>query len=396
MSAAGWSRGVFSAVKLCHSVSASGPRTRVKPSPLKTSQTSSITCVIGWKAPRQLRRPGSVRSSPGSALRCAPSSSAARASSSVETTAFTRFASAPTAGRWSGSSSPRRRRIAVRRPSFRPRKRTRADSNAAASVAASISRLASLSSASSSRTTSVAILCTPRRAAPLPYTATPPDPPTRAAPLPPGDRAARRSRLDLYNDPLHLDLRQDRGTEDRRKRVDDRFVRDDAADAERPVARGSLLLSDSGTLHELREGLRVTHRQVRQDLAVDLDPRLLEPVHEARVAHVVQPGRRVDPRDPQPPEITLALLPVPVRVLPAELDRVLLDPPQLRPGSPVSLRRAQVPLLLPMPRYGIRRTCHPSPPRQQPLHPRRVRTRDERRLRQPPLPLRRLLRQNVA
>src|SRR5690606_23508866 len=82
--------------------------------------------------------------------------------------------------------------------------------------------------------------------------------------------------------------------------------------------------------------------------------------------------------------------------LPAALDRVLRDPPQLRPGSPVSLRRAQVPLLLPMPRYGIRRTCHPSPPRQQPLHPRRVRTRDERRLRQPPLPLRRLLRQNVA
>src|SRR5690606_33533131 len=80
----------------------------------------------------------------------------------------------------------------------------------------------------------------------------------------------------------------------------------------------------------------------------------------------------------------------------AALDRGLRDPPQLRPGPPVSLRRAQVPLLLAMPRNGIRRTCHLSPPRQQPLHPRRVRVRNQRRLRQPPLPLRRLLRQDMT
>src|SRR5690606_39989762 len=53
-----------------------------------------------------------------------------------------------------------------------------------ASDAVSISRLASFSSASSSRIRSVAILCTPRCAAPLPYTAVPPDPPSRSAPLP--------------------------------------------------------------------------------------------------------------------------------------------------------------------------------------------------------------------
>src|SRR5690606_8250005 len=151
-----------------------------------------------------------------------------------------------------------------------------------------------------------------------------------------------------------------------------------------------------GPLDELRERLRVTNRQVRQDLAVDLDPGLLEPVHEARVAHVVQPGRSVDPRDPQPPELTLALLPVTVRIDPPALNRVLRDPPQLRASPPVSLCRAQVLLLLAMPRHGIRRTCHASPSRQHPLDPRLIRVRDQRRLRKPPLPLRRLLRQDVA
>ena len=46
-SAAGWSRGVLSATKLYHSVSASGPRARVKPRLWKILQMSSITRLTG-------------------------------------------------------------------------------------------------------------------------------------------------------------------------------------------------------------------------------------------------------------------------------------------------------------------------------------------------------------
>ena len=61
-SAAGWSRGVFSATKLYHSVSTSGPRARVKPRLRKIVQMSSTTWLTGWIVPRHFLRAGRVRS----------------------------------------------------------------------------------------------------------------------------------------------------------------------------------------------------------------------------------------------------------------------------------------------------------------------------------------------
>src|SRR5918999_1056856 len=59
----------------------------------------------------------------------------------------------------------------------------------------------------------------------------------------------------------------------------------------------------SGRLDQRGEGLRVAHREVGQDLAVELHPRLLQAVHEGGVRHAVLSGGGPDPRDPQPPEL---------------------------------------------------------------------------------------------
>src|SRR5690606_16400553 len=156
-----------------------------------------------------------------------------------------------------------------------------------------------------------------------------------------------------------------------------------------------LRLPRPGPLHQRCEHLRIPDRQVRENHAVHLHARLLQPVHEPRVVHAVLPSRGVDPRDPELPELTLPLLAVTVRVLPAPLDRILRDPPQLRTGAPVPPRRLQVLLLLPMPSDGVRHTSHSSPP-QLPPDPLLVRAGHHPRLTQPPLALRRLLRQDVA
>ena len=75
----------------------------------------------------------------------APANAASRSSSSALSASLTRLASAPTAGRSSAVSSPRRRRMPVRRP-LRPRYSMRSASSAAASPPA---RTASSPSASS-------------------------------------------------------------------------------------------------------------------------------------------------------------------------------------------------------------------------------------------------------
>src|SRR2546429_1705934 len=62
------------------------------------------------------------------------------------------------------------------------------------------------------------------------------------------------------------------------------------------------------------ERSRVVHREVGEDLAVDVDAGGLQPRDEARVRDVVLPAPGVDPDDPEPSELTLARPPVAVRV----------------------------------------------------------------------------------
>ena len=65
------------------------------------------------------------------------------------------------------------------------------------------------------------------------------------------------------------------------------------------------------------------HRDIRENLAVNLDLGLVQAIDQAAVGQTVQAGRRVDTRDPELPELPLALAPIAIRVL-AGLDNRLL------------------------------------------------------------------------
>src|SRR5512146_2062762 len=91
----------------------------------------------------------------------------------------------------------------------------------------------------------------------------------------------------------------------------------------RCVQRGARLVS------ERRKRGGIVHGEVGENLPVDLDSGLLEPIHERVVVHVVLVGGRVDARDPEATEITLFVLAIAVGVLPTALDIFLGRLPQL-------------------------------------------------------------------
>src|ERR687896_1575010 len=70
----------------------------------------------------------------------------------------------------------------------------------------------------------------------------------------------------------------------------------------------------AGALGESAEGLGIAHGDVREHLAVELDPGQLEAVHEGAVAHAVLARGGVDARDPEAAEVALAVAAVAVRV----------------------------------------------------------------------------------
>src|SRR5690606_7727180 len=81
-------------------------------------------------------------------------------------------------------------------------------------------------------------------------------------------------------------------------------------------------------LDEASERRRVVHRQIGENLAVDLDARRLEAAHELAVGGVVGSRGGVDPHDPEPTEVALARLAVPAGVVdrpPARFLRYLVD-----------------------------------------------------------------------
>src|SRR4029453_2178059 len=78
-----------------------------------------------------------------------------------------------------------------------------------------------------------------------------------------------------------------------------------------------------GGLDELAERGRIVHGHVGEDLAVDLDPGLAQTVDEPRVRQTVLPRPGPDPRDPQAPELRLAVATVAVSVL-ARVEELLL------------------------------------------------------------------------
>src|SRR2546426_8436962 len=104
-----------------------------------------------------------------------------------------------------------------------------------------------------------------------------------------------------------------------RLRRGDRLSRllDDGVDARVPHELPAL---GSSGLGELRERGRIGHRQLRQHLAIEVDPRLLERGHEFRVREPYLAARRVDPHDPEAPRLALLLLAAAVRERPSPQD----------------------------------------------------------------------------
>src|SRR4051794_10768139 len=87
-----------------------------------------------------------------------------------------------------------------------------------------------------------------------------------------------------------------------------------------PPTRLGLPLCD---LRDPPERVGVSHREIREDLPVDVDPGLLEAGHQAAVAQPMHAGRGVDPGDPERAELALLLAAVPVRIAHGALDRFL-------------------------------------------------------------------------
>src|SRR5579875_337703 len=65
-----------------------------------------------------------------------------------------------------------------------------------------------------------------------------------------------------------------------------------------------------GNLDQPGEGAGIAHRQVGQHLPVELHPGLSQAVHEPVVGETGPAGSGVDPHDPQPSKVPLALTPV--------------------------------------------------------------------------------------
>src|SRR5436309_2559801 len=97
------------------------------------------------------------------------------------------------------------------------------------------------------------------------------------------------------------------------------------------------LLRGPHCVNQLGEGLRIVHGHVGQDLPIELDTGVLQSVHEGRVAHAVLARGGADPRDPQPPELALAVAAVAVRVRPRVHDLFLGHPEPLAARAVVAL-----------------------------------------------------------
>src|SRR3954462_9416082 len=85
------------------------------------------------------------------------------------------------------------------------------------------------------------------------------------------------------------------------------------------------------------------HRDVGQDLAIEIDPGELQAVHELAVGEALRADRGVDPLDPQRPERALLHLAVAIGVLAGLLDGLPGDPDRVLAAAVIALRLLQDP-----------------------------------------------------
>src|SRR6202022_2924195 len=98
---------------------------------------------------------------------------------------------------------------------------------------------------------------------------------------------------------------------------------------------------------QFAEGFRVTNRQVREHLAIDVDTGQLEAMHELVVGHALAAGGCVDPGDPQLAHVALACPPIAIGVLERMEDRLVRRPEEGPVGPPEALGEAEDLLVAP-------------------------------------------------
>src|SRR5439155_20682926 len=145
---------------------------------------------------------------------------------------------------------------------------------------------------------------------------------------------------------------------------------------------------------------RIMHGEIGENLPVDLDAGFAEPVHELAVAQIVQVRARVDASDPETAEVPLFVLAVAVRVFPTALHVLLRRLPQLAAAAKRSAGRLHD-LLLPLETRNVRSSARHGvfPPlrlQQAPDSLGLTASGDDGAATQAALPLRRLLREDVA
>src|SRR5579885_810838 len=233
--------------------------------------------LIGWMrplAPAETGSVGSARSSARRAASAARTSSALRASSAAAMSSFSALTRAPESRRCSAGRLPSCRISAVSAP-LRPRYLIRTASSASSDAAAARSPVKSLRTRSLS---SIAPSQKQRGRVPAPF----------------------RS-YHAVSGP------QQAGSEVNRRAIS-------GCRRLRPVERRFRRRDDLGKC------ARLAHREVRQNLAVELHPGELEPVHELRIGQAVLARSGIDPLDPQAAKVALAVAAVAIGVAQRLLD----------------------------------------------------------------------------
>src|SRR6266480_551645 len=90
-------------------------------------------------------------------------------------------------------------------------------------------------------------------------------------------------------------------------------------------------------LADLAVRRRIAYGEIGEDLAIDLDARLAQSVHELVVRQRVQPGGGVDAGDPEAPELDFLGTAVAVGVLRRPFGRFLRGLPELAAPAPIAL-----------------------------------------------------------
>src|SRR6476469_6350083 len=117
----------------------------------------------------------------------------------------------------------------------------------------------------------------------------------------------------------------------------------------------ALGLGDDGA-----ERLAFMHRDIGQDLPVEVDVGELERVDELAIGQALRADRRVDPLDPQSAEAPLLHLAVAVGILPGLLDGLTGDADRVLATAVIALRLIEDPLVLGAGGYTPFDACHVS------------------------------------